>query len=119
MFADVKNSTGDVSRLLRRRYEFCSECDAGSLSEVRTPIEKFNQKVSSYSCGYDIILCLRIGGVGFSLLGGITLGVHCEVVRAAEGGSVDILPLFVHRGLVKEGSWLKHSHRHGSKMWLP
>ncbi|KAF8258604.1 hypothetical protein EI94DRAFT_1118391 [Lactarius quietus] len=84
---------------------------AGSLGEDRTPTEKFYQKVSSHSCRYDIILCLFdiilflfVGGLGFSFLGGIYLGVVCEFVCAEILGP--ILPMYlVRRRLGRERSF--------------
>ena len=118
MFANIENNTVGVSRHPRPRYEFCSECNAGSLGEVRTSIEKMNEEVSDYSRGYDILLGLRIGAVGFSLLGGMALGVYREVVRAAEGGLIDVLPLLVHGRLAEERHWVKFISVHDPETWL-
>ena len=47
--------------------------------------EKFHKRIISHSCRYDVILC-PVGGVGFSLLSGMSLGAEREVISAERVG---------------------------------
>lgn len=47
--------------------------------------EKFHKGIISHSCRYDVIFC-PVGGVGFSLLSGMSLGAEREVISAERVG---------------------------------
>ena len=108
-FADLKNNVVSCSALPIGRLKSFREIFAGSLSEDCTPLEELDKKESSHSCG-DLISFP--GGVG--LLGGIFLGVECEVVRAKVLRPVP-LPYIIRLGLGREGEWLQVSRCLGSK----
>ena len=99
-FANLKNNVVSCPAIPSVRLKFSREMFARPLSEDRTPIEEFNKKESSHSCGHDILFLS-----GASLLVGIYLSVKCEFVRAKVLRRI-LLPYIIRHGLGREGEWL-------------